>query len=238
MEYLGLITARGGSKSIRHKNITPLAGRPLLAYTCDAALGSRRLTRVALDTDDPQIANVGKGCGLQAPYMRPQELAGDDTLHVDVLRHAVAWFAENEDYRPDALVLLQPTSPLRRAEHIDGAIDVYERSEADSVVSVTEVPHQFSPVSVMRMNSQGSLLPLSGETGVLRRQDKQLLYARNGPAVLISGRRIIEAGQLYGPTVKPYVMTHGDSVDIDDVEDIALAEFWLARRSTSSGVGR
>ena len=146
---LGLIPARGGSKSIPGKSIALLAGRPLLAYTCEAALGSRCLTRVLLSTNDEKIAQVGRACGVEVPFLRPLELARDDTPSLPVAQHAVRWLIEHEGWEPDVLVLLQPTSPLRQTHHIDAALEHMAQVNADTVVSVVEVPHRFSPYSVM-----------------------------------------------------------------------------------------
>ena len=138
MRIVGIITARGGSKGIPQKNICLLRGRPLLAYTADAALAARRLTKVVLSTDDPAIAEVGRACGVDVPFLRPAELARDDTPSIPVVQHAVRWLAEHgEEF--DAVCLLQPTNPLRRAEDIDGAIDLLETSGADSVLSFFDV---------------------------------------------------------------------------------------------------
>jgi CMP-N-acetylneuraminic acid synthetase len=189
------------------------------------------LTRVIPSTDDEEIARVARACGIQVPFSRPADLARDETPMVDVLCHALSWLEAHEGYRPDLVVLLQPTSPLRRAEHIDAAVDLLIQSGADTVVSVVEVPHQFNPVSVMR--AEGSrLVPFLEGRMILRRQDKPQVYARNGPAVLVVRREVVERGELYGRVVRPLVMSLADSVDIDSAEDLALAEFWLGRRGT------
>jgi CMP-N,N'-diacetyllegionaminic acid synthase len=227
---LGLIPARGGSKSIPQKNVALLCGKPLLAYTCEAALASRHNLRAVLNTDAPAIATIGQQCGIEVPFMRPTELAEDQTPMIDVLMHSLEWFRQNENYDPEIIVLLQPTSPLRRAEHIDAAIDLLLETGADTVVSVTEVPHQFSPHSLMRLERE-RLVPYIDGPMILRRQDKPRLYARNGPAVLVLRREVIESGRLYGEVVRSMEMARADSVDIDDAEDLALAEFWLHRRS-------
>jgi len=229
MEILGFIPARGGSKAIPHKNIVNVAGRPLLAYTCDAALASQRLTRTILSTDDEEIAQVGRACGIEVPFPRPATLARDETPMVDVLRHVVSSLDEREGYTPDLMVLLQPTSPLRRPEHIDAAVDLLVESGADTVVTVVEVPHQFNPVSLMRIE-KGNLVPISDGPLILRRQEKPRVYARNGPAVLVVRRQVVERGHLYGAVVRPVEMTKADSVDIDDPSDLTLAEYWLRRR--------
>ena len=148
---LGLIPARGGSKGIPRKNIAILAGQPLLAYTCAVALGSRVLNRVVLSTDDAEIAEVGRQCGVEVPFLRPATLAQDGTPSIEVARHAVEYFRDNEHWTPDVVVLLQPTSPLRTSRHIDEAVDLMKESDADTVVSVVEVPHRFNPHSVMQL---------------------------------------------------------------------------------------
>lgn len=231
MDILGLIPARGGSKSIPHKNIALLVGRPLLAYTCDAALASQRLTRVILSTDDPVIAQVGQQCGVEVPFIRPADLATDDTPALNVIQHALRVLDEMESYRPEVVVLLQPTSPLRRAEHIDEGVDILLKTGADSVVSVVEIPHQFNPVSQMRLDD-GKLVPLLEGPLILRRQDKPQVYARNGPAVLAMRRITIEKGVLYGEDCRPLLMNAEDSLDVDEPFDLAVAEVILSRRDT------
>ena len=229
MNILGLIPARGGSKTIPQKNIVPLAGKPLLAYTCEAALASQHLTRVMLNTDDAEIAEVGREFGVDIPFLRPNDLAADDSLILPVIQHTLKWLEEQQEFFVDIVVLLQPTSPLRRAEHIDGAIGLLIDKSADSVVSVVSVPHNFNPLSVMRQNKAGYLTPLVDGPQILRRQDKPRVYARNGPAVLVIRRDVLDRGQIFGDKLLPYEMSARSSVDIDDEHDLALAEFYLKR---------
>lgn len=229
MDIIGVIPARGGSKSIPKKSIAPCAGRPLLAYTCEAALASRHLKRVILSTDDAEIQRLGLALGVEAPFLRPRELAADDTPMVPVLRHVVDWL-ERAGENVQALVLLQPTSPLRQSRHIDEAVELFIDSGADSVVSVTEVPHQYNPVSVLRMQD-GRVAPyLPSAEPLLRRQDKPRLYARNGPAVLAIRRETLARNELYGSDTRGYLMTRAESIDIDDAFDLLLAEAALNRR--------
>ena len=224
-----MLPARGGSKSIPRKNIALLAGKPLLAYTCEAASGSRYHLRAVLNTDDDAIAEVGRECGIEVPFMRPAKLAKDETPMVDVLMHSLKWFKANENYSPEIIVLLQPTSPLRRAEHIDAGIDLMIATGADTVVSVVEVPHQFAPASLMLFRG-GRLVPYA-DSPILRRQDKPRFFARNGPAILVTRREVIESGRLYGDVVQPLKMGKPESVDIDDADDLLMAEFFLTRLS-------
>ncbi len=212
MRVLGLIPARGGSKGIPRKNLALVAGKPLLAWTVEEALGARELSRVVVSTDDDEIAAAA---GVDV-LRRPAELAGDDTPMVDVMRHAVA------ELGPDVVVLLQPTSPLRRAEHIDACVRLLIESGSDAVVSVVEVPHRFGPESLMDV-SDGRVVP---RAAVTTRQAKDAVYARNGPAIL-ARRAARLAGGLYDGDVRPFVMNARDSLDVDDAFDLEVAELLL-----------
>lgn len=236
MNVLGLIPARGGSKGIPGKNIVPLAGKPLLAWTCEAARASRALSRVVLSTDDAKIAEVGRAYGVEVPFLRPPELARDDTPSVDVAIHALEWLANHEGWQAEVLVLLQPTSPLRRAEHIDAAVAKLERTGADTVVSVVVVPHHFHPWSVMKQNGVWleDFLPSPPGPDRFRRQNLPRLFARNGPAVLVARvATILTRRSFYGERVAGYEMDRGTSVDIDDRDDLELAELWLQKNRGS-----
>lgn len=227
MEVLGLITARGGSKGIPHKNMAMVAGRPLLAYTCEAALGSRRLSRVVLSTDDDEIASAGGEMGVEVPFLRPGDLSTDEATSLDVVRHAVDWLDRHQDWLPGIVVLLQPTSPLRSSRHIDDAVGLLEATGADTIVSVVEVQHQFSPSKLMRCEGDRLVPFRDGDAGgrIPRRQDLPRLFARNGPAVLATRVEHLRAGHgFYDGVVAPLVMTKLSSVDIDDLEDLRVAE--------------
>jgi CMP-N,N'-diacetyllegionaminic acid synthase len=233
LNILGLIPARGGSKGIARKSIAPLAGRPLIAYTAEAALGARSLSRVLLSTDDPGIAQVGRSLGLETPFLRPAKFAQDHSPAIDVIRHALDWLAEHERYYPDAVALLQPTSPLRRAKHIDAAAVSLIETGADSIVSVVAVPHQYNPVSVLRLQ-EGRLVPFIKGPLITRRQDKPLVFARNGPALVLTRRDVlIEKGLLYGADCRPLVMDIDESTDIDEPRDLEYVERLLCIRPSS-----
>lgn len=228
MKILGLILARGGSKGIPLKNIVPLLGRPLLAYSCESALASNCLDRVIISTDDPQIAEIAREYQVEVPFLRPQELAQDHTPALPVVQHAVRWLQETEGYRPDAVMILQPTSPLRRAEHINDASEVMASTGADTVVSVIAVPHRYNPVSLMALGKDGQLMPYESGPIILRRQDKPLFYARNGPVVLLVKHSTLMAdGTLYGANTQPYLMDEIDSFDVDTNDDLIIIEALL-----------
>ena len=220
---LGVVPARGGSKGIPNKNLALLEGRPLLAYTADAVLQSTRVTRTVVSTDDPAIADVARGLGLDVPFLRPDAMAGAASPDIE-------WqMVRAEGFQPDAIVLLQPTSPLRRAEHIDAAIALLEETGSDSVVSVVDVPHHFNPASVMRLDGE-RLRPFLEEPSVTRRQDKPRVLARNGPAVLAMRAATVDGGSLYGDDCRPLLMGAEESLDIDTPWDLLLAEYFLGRR--------
>ncbi len=223
MELLGLIPAREGSKGVPGKNLAPLAGAPLLEWTCAAARGCPRLTRCIVSTDSPEIAAAAESLGIEVPFLRPAALAQDETPMIDVLVHALDELGD-----PDGIVLLQPTSPLRTAEHIDEAIRLFVDSGADSVVSVVRVPHNFVPASLLRV-VDGRAEPAGAAETAPRRQTKAVVYARNGPAVLICRPEVIRQGVLYGPDTRAYEMSAADSIDIDTPFDLELAD-WLLRR--------
>jgi CMP-N-acetylneuraminic acid synthetase len=234
MNVLGVIPARGGSKGIPTKNLAPLCGRPLLAYTADAVNDSKKLTRTVVSTDDERIADYARSLGLDVPFIRPSSLAADDAPMLPVLQHAITAM-RGQGFETDMVVLLQPTSPLRRGQHIDAAIDWLQRVRGDSVVSVVEVPHQFNPISVMRLD-EGLLKPFLETSVPTRRQDKPRLYARNGPAVLAVHAHVIENGSLYGDESWPLLMTPEESLDIDTPWDLRLAESVLAARSNANSL--
>jgi CMP-N,N'-diacetyllegionaminic acid synthase len=220
VDVLALIPARGGSKGIPRKNLVPLGGRPLLAWTVDAALGSRVVTRTVVSTEDEEIAAAARGLGAEV-LARPPELAADDTPMQPVIAHAL-----EELPAPKVLVLLQPTSPLRRAEHVDEAVELLLVTGADSVVSVVEVPHRYRPGSLMALDGERLVRLADDHAGT--RQEKPLVYARNGPAVLaLRPDRI--GTDLYGGDCRPYVMGERDSLDVDEPFDLELAELLLAR---------
>jgi CMP-N-acetylneuraminic acid synthetase len=202
----------------------------LLSYTTDAARASKRLTRVVASTDDEEIAAVARELGVDVPFLRPSRLAADETPMLDVLVDLLATLGAREQYRPDMLVLLQPTSPFRRAEHIDDAVELLSSSGSDSVVSVTQVPHQFTPSSLMRLEHD-RLVPWAQGPVPTRRQDKPLLFARNGPAVLAVRTSVVsDHRSLYGEDIRGLVMSRVDSLDIDDGLDLELASLLMAAR--------
>ena len=224
---LGLVPARGGSKGVPGKNVRPLAGHTLLEYTVRAARESSVLDRVILSTDSLEIADAGRRAGLEVPFMRPAALAADDTPMVPVIEHALGEIARH-GWLPDIVVLLQPTSPLRRPEHIRDAVAMLRETEADSVVTVVELPRHLSPDYVMRIDG-GRLKPFLPEGArVTRRQDARPAYSRDGTVYAFRRSTIEQLGGIYGNDCRPLVIDTNDSLSIDSQADWDEAERRLA----------
>ena len=227
MRILGLIPARGGSKGVPRKNIKLLCGKPLLQYTAEAALQTKRLSRVILSTEDEEIADRGRACGLDVPFMRPAELAEDTTPTLPVVQHALHWLEVRGD-RYDAICLLQPTNPLRRAEDINGCIELFEKTDADTVVSVLAVPAEYNPHWVYFSDEDGTLHLSTGEPSPIpRRQALPPAYHRDGSVYLTRTRVVMEEANLYGKRLFGYSMQPERSVNIDNTDDWLLAETLL-----------
>ena len=232
MQYLGLITARENSKRLPGKNLKPLCGKPVLAYTIEAALASSRLDRVVVSTDGEEIASVARQLGAEVPFLRPKELASDEATSVEVMIHALSWFERQENIFPDALVLLQPTSPLRTGAHIDEAIALYEAREADCVVAVSEM--QCHPSWMKTMDAEGQLRPFLPVDLCLhqQKQTSPQVWSSNGSIWVLRRSSFLARGEIYGGRTFGYVMPRSEAVDIDTPWDFRLAELIIADRST------
>jgi CMP-N,N'-diacetyllegionaminic acid synthase len=233
VKVLGIITARGGSKGIPGKNLKLLAGKPLLAYTIEAARRSAALDRVILSTEDEAIAATGRDFGCDVPFIRPLDLAQDDTPHLPVIQHATRWMQERVGYQPDAVMILQPTSPLRTADDIVAAVELLDRSGADSVLSVNEVPAHSHPMRTLRLDNAGNaVLFMTGEPvrrRINRRQDLPQAWVMNGAIYACRTPVLFDAEpSLYGSRVVAYRMPAERSISIDDLEDWAAAERAIA----------
>ena len=233
MRVLGIITARGGSKGIPGKNLKLLAGRPLLDYSIDAA-NDTPLDRLILSTEDKKIADAARSLGCEVPFMRPAELARDETPHLPVIQHAVKWLKDQEGYHPDIVLTLQPTSPLRSAADIAAALRMLELSDADSVVSVNEVTAHAHPMRMLKVDEHGfARLFATGEpvrNRINRRQDLPTAWVMNG-AIYACRTDVLFAAQpsLYGDRVVAYPMPPERSISIDDLEDWEAAERAIAK---------
>ena len=226
---LGLVPARAGSKGVPGKNLRLLAGRTLLDYTGSAARESGALDRVILSTDSPEIAAAGERAGLEAPFLRPAELAQDDTPMLPVIQHAVAQLGA-AGWVPEIIVLLQPTSPLRRPDQIRTAVTMLRESGADSVVSVVELPRHLSPDYVMKIDGEVLRPFLAEGARVTRRQDARPAYVRDGTVYAFRRQTLERFGNIYGDVCRPLMVSADESLSIDSPADWDAAEKLLARR--------
>ena len=227
---LGVVTARAGSKGIPGKNIKPLAGKPLIAYTIESAQASGAFDRLILSTDDEEAARIARDLGCEVPFMRPAALSADDTPHLPVMQHAVAWVRDQQQYRPDWVMVLMPTSPLRQAKHIVEAVALAIESGADSVVSVDEMPAHFNPMRALTIDRGGWARLLVGDRPVkrrpTRRQDMPKAWVFNGAVYLFRASLLFDPMEpsLYGDKVAAYVMPAPYGINIDDPDDWARTE--------------
>lgn len=221
---LALIPARGGSKSLPRKNLLPLAGVPLLAYSIQAARESHRRPRIIVSTEDEEIARCAEEWGAEVPFRRPAELAQDETLDLPVFLHALDWLERADAYRPDILVQLRPTSPIRPPDLVDRAIDILEaHPEADSVRAVT--PAGQNPYKMWKVTPAGSLLPLvdSGIPEAFNRPRQALpqAYWQTGSIDVIRWGTIREKHSMTGKVVYPVNVDPRYAIDLDTPEDWA-----------------
>lgn len=216
MRIVALVPARGGSKGIKGKNVRHFCGRPLLEWAVDVGMNTCDQTYVT--TEDPFVAVVAADAGASV-ILRPESLAEDDTPMLSVVTHAIM------DIEADIIVLLQPTQPLRTVRHVHEALALLDKTHADSVVSVVQVPAHYSPDYVMRINSEGCLEAFLRWTDAMptRRQACREAYSRDG-TVYAMKRETIEAGSLYGEESLPLVIPANESVNIDTEEDWQRAE--------------
>lgn len=224
---LAIVPARGGSKGVPDKNIRPLAGRTLLERAAKTAQASAVIDRMVLTTDSDAIASVGREAGLEVPFMRPLALAQDETPMLPVIRHAVDALSR-DGWTPEIIVLLQPTSPLRRPEHVREAVAMLRSSGADSVVSVVEVPKHLSPDYVMRIAGDRLEPFLPEGAQVSRRQDVRPAYSRDGTVYAFRRDTLDRFGTIYGKDCRPLIIDPVDSLSIDSAADWAEAERRLA----------
>ena len=224
LEVLALIPARGGSKGVPRKNIRDFAGAPLIAYSIAAALQAELITRVIVSTDDEEIAAVAREWGAETPFLRPSELAQDDTTDLPVFEHALQWLRENENYQPGIVIQLRPTSPIRPVGLLDEAIKkLLEHPEANCVRGV--VPSGQNPFKMWRIGGNGQLEPLLSLPNMKEpynapRQELPKTYWQTGHVDVIRASTILEKGSLTGDIILPILIDPRYTVDIDTPSDM------------------
>ena len=221
MRNLAVILARSGSKGLKDKNIKELNGKPLMAYTIEAAVASGKYDTVHVSTDSERYAQIARDYGADVPFLRSADLAGDRASSWDALRSVVEEY-ENRGKTFDTVTLLQPTSPLRNADDIRGAFELFEEKQADSVVSVCEVDH--SPLLCNVLDDSLSMDGFIDMSKVGRRQELSTYYRINGAIYIQKTKFLMEGASVYGEKSYAYIMDKRKSIDIDDEYDFMIAE--------------
>ena len=221
-----LVPARAGSKGLPGKNVRPLGGLPLLGWTARAIAAAGVPGRALLSTDDPAIAEVGRAHGLEAPFLRPSELATDGASMLDVVDHAVGWLEANTGWSPTAVMLLQPTCPFRRPERLRQATDLLARLDTEGVIGVRRIERSLSVM--YREDERGWLEPLAAWDDRTRRQDVRPLLTPNGTLYLVTREALAAHRRLFPPRLRPLPTDAIEGIDIDTPDDWALAEAVVA----------
>ncbi len=229
MKIFGFVPARGGSKGIPKKNIHPLNGKPLIAYTIEEALKSK-VNRLIVSTDSPEIAEVSRRYGAEVPFLRPKEMAQNQSVIEDAMLDALKRLKQTEGYQPDIIVLLHPTAPLRTAKHIDESIALLLEKKTDAVVSVSEpIEH---PGDMVYWDSQGKMqFLLDIDHGRTQRQQYPQYYYLNGVVYVFTRESLLRNKSRFGEKIIPYMMKQMDSIDIDSMDDLLIAEAILIRKA-------
>jgi N-acylneuraminate cytidylyltransferase len=234
MLIYSLIPARGGSKAVPHKNIRLLRGIPLIVHSIEVSLKCPSIQRTFVSTDSERIADIAKNAGAEIPFLRPRELAQDDTRDLPVFQHFVGWLVQNSLPFPDAVFQFRPTSPCRSVSKIEEAVELLKKNpEADSIRGVVE-PEQ-NPYKMWRMGEDGFMRPLLTIPGIGEpynepRQNLPRVYWQTGYLDLIRTRTILEKNSLTGTRVLPLPIDSREAIDIDDEFSFELAEWILAKR--------
>ncbi len=227
-DVVGIVVARGGSKGLPRKNIIDLAGKPMIAWTIEAALSST-LSRVIVSTDCPEIADVSRKRGAEVPFLRPSELSQDDTHVSEVMRHAINWLAA-ESGMPDYAVLLQATSPLRIGEDINRVVELAVSKGAHAAVSVA--PAEPHPYLSQIIGDEETLSPVFGhEKSKIRRQLMPEMWALNGAVYVVDAAQFLETGRFCPPGALAYKMPSERSLDVDSNLDLLLVKTLLDARN-------
>ncbi|MFC4403539.1 cytidylyltransferase domain-containing protein [Gracilibacillus xinjiangensis] len=218
-KFLALIPARGGSKGIPNKNITEVKGRPLIDYTIKEALASDYIDSVIVSTDSKEIAKISTNCGAEVPFLRPSELATDESKVVDTVNYTIRELKKMKQTF-DFVVLLQPTQPLRQRFHIDEAIKLIVDKEIESLVSVSEV--RDHPILYRTINPEGSLVNLIDQNSTVRRQDFKTFYKVNGAIHINKINNNLNLDTSFNDNKFPYIMDKKYDLDIDEPFDLEI----------------
>lgn len=228
-KILGIIPARGGSKGLPRKNILPLLGKPLIAWTIEQSIKSKYLDRVIVSTDDDEIADISQKYGAEIPFMRPKELAEDISTSFDVIVHTIG-FLKNSGDRFNYIALLEPTSPLREVEDIDKCIELLvDASLAKAIVSVTKLESSHPEFAVVIDSNTGCIRKMNGSADfrVLRRQELQDVFFFEGTIYLSDVDTLLSRKTFYHESTLAYIVPRWKSLEIDELQDFICADALL-----------
>jgi len=233
---MAVITARGGSKGVPRKNIRSLSGKPLIAWSIEAARKSKYVDRVIVSTEDMEIRDISVENGAEVPFLRPAELAADSSSSVDTVMHLLKKMEEDFKYAPDYILLLQPTSPLRNEAHINAAIELLfqNNSKFDSLISITELEHPVYWNKIVGAGGELKNFMDYDKKRNYRRQDFENIYRLNGAIYLIERKAFISNKSFETERTLPFIMDKSSSVDIDTEDDFQLAEYYVKRKKTAA----
>jgi len=212
-----IIPARSGSKGIPKKNIKILNNKPLIQYSFETAVRSKLFDKIVLSTDSNEIAEVGKKIGLEVPFLRPTEIATDEAPMIDVIKHTINFFSES--YNPDIICILQPTSPFRDVKDLIKGHKLILNEECDSVVSVEQMPSQYSPYSAMKIINNKLKLLIKDDKPATRRQDLEDVYLRSGCFYFVQIKTLLQKKSLYGDICLPIITNNQNTIDLDTLDD-------------------
>jgi CMP-N-acetylneuraminic acid synthetase len=226
LDILGIITARGGSKGIPKKNLRKVSGVPLIEYTINTAKKSKKITRLIVSTDNPEIIKLTKKLGVEVPFRRPAKYARDNSLSVDVINHALQFLKNNEGYSPDIVIILQPTSPLRNSSNIDKSVNLLIKSQASSVVGV--FPMKQYPFKAFLVDKKNCLIPFTKNLNKYsQRQNIPSFFYPTGSLYTFWTKTLLTHKNIYGKKIKPIVVSKEESIDVDEPFDLFLVEMLL-----------
>jgi len=231
LRTLGIIPARAGSKRLPRKNVLPLGGKPLVAWSIEAARGAPRLSRLVVSSDDREVLDIAASYDERLPLARPAQLATDTSLAIEFVRHALETLEGQGEEPFEAVVIIQPSSPLTLPADIDATVDLLATSGAESAVSVVQLDHAIHPWKMKVLDGDRLLSYLVDERGRTAAHELPPIYVRNC-SVYATRRSAIDAGQILSDDCRGYVMPRERSVDINEELDLAFAEFLLSRQST------
>lgn len=228
-KMIAIVPARGGSKGLPGKNIKDLCGKPMIAYTIEAAQKSKYISKIIVSTDDQGIADTAKLYGAEIPFMRPESLAQDSSKALDVYVYTIEQLENDNNTKITDFIVLQPTSPLRRTEDIDRACEIYFNNKADSVISVVEadIPLQW----YKEIDKNGKLKKCFEDENNLNRQEYKPLFIPNGAIYIFNKKKLFESREYYMDNSYSYIMKREHSVDIDTLLDFQLAQLMIMNNS-------